>query len=146
MLATPQGCHNCIIPNTNNQIEKPVQSWGYFRPKHKDAMIFEYLLSTRRRVPMWQDDSHFQFLHKFVLVKLATSSIRVKVVISPQFSRVVGVILLSEMVKVYTGHCDESPGQGKVTTNEWSSLCAYVAKYTHTHTVVETAWHTYTHP
>ena len=70
---------------------KPFQCWGYFRPKHYDAKIFEkhvnpvmllfigkLSMSTLRWVPTCQGCSHFKvFLHHFVLVKFCTSSIRV---------------------------------------------------------------------
>ena len=79
---------NLFMPS----VHYPYQCWGYFRPKHKDANIFEnhlnpvilvligsHLLNTLWRVPMLQSFSHFSsFLHHFVLAKLATSSIRVK--------------------------------------------------------------------
>ena len=70
---------------------KLFQCWGYFRPKHKDAKIFENhlnpvklvfigkpLLSTLRWVPMCQGFNHFSgFSHTFVKTKVATSSMRV---------------------------------------------------------------------
>ena len=71
----------------------PFQCWGYFRPKHKDAKIFDnhlnmvvlvfiekLSLSTLRWVPMCQSFSLFQscLLQYSVLAKLSTSSIRVK--------------------------------------------------------------------
>ena len=68
-----------------NLILWPVQCWGYFCPKHKDAKIFEnhlnpvmlvfiekLLLGTNKWVPMCQG-----FFALFCISKLATSSQRV---------------------------------------------------------------------
>ena len=71
-------------------VNQTFQCWGYFRPKHKNTIIFEnhlkpvmlviigkLSLSSLKWVPICQGFSHFSGLHHFVLAKLASSSIMV---------------------------------------------------------------------
>ena len=83
---------NEIKYNNSNSEYTLTLSWGYIRPKYKNAKTLENLLnpillvligklspSILRWLPICQGFGDFSgFLHYFVLAKLATSSIRAK--------------------------------------------------------------------
>ena len=96
--------------------------WGYFRPKHKNAIFFEnhrnpvmlvfigkLLMSTLRWVPICQGFGHFSaFLHNFVLAKLATSCVRVKEILNTKivkmFMGATGVPVVPWKCTAYFGY------------------------------------------